>query len=59
MLENWLYIFPINPIARTIGIIVLSCAVAFSCWYHLNTYYVAWQHDPATQAVFNKSISNI
>jgi hypothetical protein len=59
MLENWMYIFPINPIARTIGIIVLSCAVGISCWYHLDSYYIAWQNDPTTQIVFNQSVNNI
>lgn len=59
MLENWLYIFPINPIARTLGMIALSCAIGISCWYHIASYYNAWQNDPTTQIVFDRSADNI
>jgi hypothetical protein len=59
MLENWLYIFPVNPIARTIGMLILSCAVGISCWYHIASYYTAWQNDPTTQIVFDRSTDNI
>jgi 4-amino-4-deoxy-L-arabinose transferase-like glycosyltransferase len=59
MLENWLYVFPINPIARTIGTIIIVGAVGISCWYHVSSYYVAWQHNLAAQAVFSQSANNI
>ncbi len=59
LLENWLYVFPVNPIAKTLGIAVLGCAVGVSCWYHISSYYNAWEHNPSVQIVFNQTDNNI
>jgi hypothetical protein len=52
LLREWLQIFPINPLARSIGIGFVVVAVALSCVYNLRSYYVAWPHDPTTIAIF-------
>lgn len=52
MLQRWFTVFPRNPLARTIGVILISLAVAASSYYHLNHYFVAWPQSPKTKSVF-------
>lgn len=52
-MDTWLAVFPRNPFARYTGVGVLVVLVAFSVLYQARSYYVAWPHTPATQAVFN------
>ena len=52
LLHNWLRSFPVNPIARGVGIGLISAAVAFSCIYNLRAYFVAWPHNHVTEATF-------
>jgi hypothetical protein len=54
MLEAWQSVFPHNPVARAIGAVVLTIAVAISCSFQLRSYFVAWQHAPTTKAAFNQ-----
>jgi hypothetical protein len=42
ILDQWLQVFPRNPIARSIGYIFVSLAVAITCTYHLRHYFVGW-----------------
>ncbi|HEX4774904.1 MAG TPA: hypothetical protein VH234_05290 [Candidatus Saccharimonadales bacterium] len=50
--HEWLQVFPLNPLARGLGLALLSMAVALACWYNLRAYFVAWPHDPTTQVTF-------
>jgi hypothetical protein len=52
VLHEWLYVFPINPLARRVGIGIVSLAVAISCLYNLRAYFVAWAHNPLTLMIF-------
>ncbi|MEK7600058.1 MAG: glycosyltransferase family 39 protein [Patescibacteria group bacterium] len=52
MMHDWLHVFPNNPLARGIGIGLISLAIGLSCLYNLRAYFVAWPHNPTTQAVF-------
>jgi hypothetical protein len=54
VLHEWLQVFPLNPLARGVGIGLVSLAVALSCWYNLRAYFVAWPYDPTTVAVFQE-----
>lgn len=54
MLQQWLTVFPRNPLARTIGVTLLITAVVASCYYQVNRYYVAWQHAPSTKQIYNQ-----
>jgi hypothetical protein len=48
MLQSWFTVFPNNPFARSLGVIFLTAAIAISCFYQLQRYFVAWpQTDPA------------
>ncbi|MEO8105240.1 MAG: hypothetical protein ABI602_02790 [Candidatus Saccharibacteria bacterium] len=53
LLKSWLRVFPHNPIARGLGIGLLSVAVAVSCTYNLRAYFVAWPHNVTTETVFH------
>jgi hypothetical protein len=52
LLHEWLQVFPRNPLARSLGIGLVTLAVAISCLYNVRAYFVAWVHTPATQAIF-------
>ncbi len=52
VLHEWLQVFPKNPLARTLGISLVTLAVAFSCLYNVRAYFIAWVHTPTTQAIF-------
>jgi hypothetical protein len=51
-LHEWLKVFPVNPIARGMGIGLISVLVCFAAIYNLRAYFVAWPHNEATKAVF-------
>jgi len=52
LLDTWFAVFPNNPVARTVGMTMLSLAVIFACAYQLRRYFVAWPNSPDTKAVF-------
>lgn len=53
-LDEWLTVFPRNPIARRLGVTLL-CAVLASCvLFHLRSYFVAWPHNSVTRKVYNQ-----
>jgi hypothetical protein len=51
-LSRWLVVFPRNPIARLIGVGVVCGMLFFSVLYQVRVYFVAWPHNPTTQAAF-------
>lgn len=54
LLQQWLVVFPRNPIARGIGYGLIIIAVSLSCAYNLRAYFVAYPHDPTNQSVFDE-----
>ncbi len=52
LLHDWLKVFPLNPLARGLGIGLVSLAVVLSALYNLRAYYVAWPHNHATPPIF-------
>lgn len=52
-LHKWLSVFPRNPIARGLGIGLLSMVVAFAAVYHLTNYFIAWRYNPETISSFH------
>jgi 4-amino-4-deoxy-L-arabinose transferase-like glycosyltransferase len=48
MLSQWYKVFPKNPVARYGGIALMMLIVAFSCFFSVRSYFVAWSNDPAT-----------
>jgi hypothetical protein len=53
LLSQWLSIFPENPIARSVGYILISLAVAASVIYNVRSYFVAWPHNSDSISVFD------
>jgi hypothetical protein len=51
-LGRWLTVFPRNPIARSVGVGVVCAMLFFSVLYQVRVYFVAWPHNPTTQAAF-------
>jgi len=56
MLQQWLVVFPRNPVARTIATTLMSISILFVSFYHVNHYFIAWPQTPATKAVFDQSL---
>lgn len=56
LLQRWYNIFPSNPIARTFGLIILSCAISLSLYYNTVRYLVAWTHNPVSQQSFTEKV---
>jgi len=52
LLELWLGVFPRNPIARTIGVSLITLVVGLNCWYNVRNYFVAWPGATVTRQVF-------
>lgn len=53
LLHSWLKTFPFNPIARGIGIGLISLAVLVACIYNIRAYFIAWPNNAATKSTFS------
>lgn len=53
LLHEWLQVFPLNPLARGIGLTLVSLAVVLACTYNLRAYFIAWPHNAETKATFH------
>ncbi len=56
LLSQWLSVFPRNPIARSVGLILVLSAVALAVNFQLQRYFVAWPHNQQTKAAFDLSL---
>jgi len=56
LLNEWMTVFPRNPIARMTGVGIVSLMLIFSVLYQVRAYYVAWPHAPATQKLFSHTV---
>lgn len=54
LLHTWLKTFPLNPLARAVGIGLVCLAVTISCIYNYRAYFIAWPHNLETRATFNQ-----
>jgi len=52
LLRQWLRVFPRNPIARGVGVLAVCVMLAFSVFYQVRVYFVAWPHHAATRQTF-------
>ncbi len=53
LLQKWLRVFPLNPLARSLGIGLISLAVLISAIYNLRSYFVAWRYSDTTKQTFS------
>lgn len=56
ILHLWLKVFPNNPVARTIGILVIMLAILLTTVYQTRSYFVAWRYNPETSEVFRNKL---
>ena len=54
LLDEWNKIFPLNPLARWVALIVISLAVIISCNFQTRRYFIAWPHNAVTRSVFSQ-----
>ncbi len=54
VLRFWLKVFPFNPVARRVGIGIVGFAIALSCLYNLQQYFVAWPSNPDTTQIYQR-----
>lgn len=52
LMQQWFTVFPRNPLARTIGISLISLSVIMVAFYNTRHYFVAWPNSPETKKVF-------
>lgn len=55
LLQEWFSVFPKNPIARGIGIALVTLIVLSSTNYHLRRYFIVWPNSPEVKATFQNS----
>ncbi len=52
LLDQWMTIFPRNPIAQALGVGLICIVASFSVYYHIQAYYIAWPQAPETKQVY-------
>lgn len=56
MLQQWYSVFPKNPIARTVGLLLLVSVVSISVYYNSVRYFIAWANNPISQQAFHENL---
>jgi hypothetical protein len=54
LLQQWFHIFPLNPMARSIGIFILSAMIILTSGYHVARYYYVWPRAHDTSHIFTR-----
>ena len=52
LLKQWYNIFPINPLARVLGIVPMLLAIIITGQYHMNRYFFAWASHPPVKQLY-------
>lgn len=52
LIEQWQTVFPLNPVARIIGVACAVLLVSISVLFHYRSFYVGWPHQKAAHEVF-------
>lgn len=52
ILQQWFTIFPKNPLARYLGVIVLVVAMGSVGYYHAKRYFIAWPGNPTAREAY-------
>ncbi len=54
LLQQWFTVFPKNPLARTVGVIMVLSVVLIAGLYNLKAYFVAWPNNIETIQSFQE-----
>lgn len=57
-INQWLSVFPKNPIARWVGGLLLFTAIVISVNFQSHRYFVAWPNNQQTRAAFDQKLPN-
>ena len=52
-IDHWKRVFPFNPLARIIGIMLVVILINMSLFYQVRRYFSAWIQHPQTQEIYN------
>lgn len=52
LIDQWLVVFPRNPIAKSVGWTGIALIVGLACAYQITHYFVGWPQAAATKEVF-------
>lgn len=52
LLQQWFTVFPRNPLARSVGLVMVICIIGFAGYYNLRSYFIAWPRATETKQVF-------
>ncbi|HVC36054.1 MAG TPA: hypothetical protein VNE40_01225 [Candidatus Dormibacteraeota bacterium] len=52
LLHQWYRVFPLNPLARSLGLSLIVITVSLSSLYNSRLYLVAWSNNPTTKTSF-------
>src|SRR3990167_3748673 len=52
-LDQWLEVFPRNPVAKKTGIVIVAALVILTSLYNLDSYFTAWPNAPETKNAFS------
>lgn len=56
LINQWFGVFPRNPLAKYVGIILITVTVGLSCLYSVKQYFIAWPSAPATRDAFSRQL---
>ncbi|MDQ3158981.1 MAG: glycosyltransferase family 39 protein [bacterium] len=56
LIQQWLTIFPKNPLAQKLGVSLVVITIMLTGFYHIQRYFVAWTGSPETHEEFIHSL---
>lgn len=59
LLQSWFTVFPRNPAARTLGIVIIVTVIAVVSSYHLKRYFVAWPNSIETKQTLSQGSEQV
>jgi len=59
LLHQWLTIFPRNPFARSLAMLLVGGILLATVSYHTQRYFVAWRNSPDTLAAYGSTDSSL
>lgn len=53
LLREWAKVFPRNPLARSLSVVLMTVAVLLAANFQIYRYFIAWPKSPATRAALS------
>jgi 4-amino-4-deoxy-L-arabinose transferase-like glycosyltransferase len=54
IVHSWRKVFPKNPVAKWVSLVLVILAITLSCAYNLRAYFIAWPHNSTTYTTFDQ-----